>query len=394
VHARRDPVTPVTHTPILAPQARIVLQVLLVIVGVAFGFWALYKLASVVFVLIVAALFAYVVAPLVHLAERPIPVAGRPRHLSRGPAIALVYLLIAGGVAAGAAVLLPSATEQVNDMMTRAPSYAQSFVTWKHGWSRYYQRLRLPIELRHSIDESVTAVGETGIESARSSLLTVIGALTNLPWLLLIPIFAFFFLKDAASFRRTIVRALPPPHRLRGDGLLEELNTTLAAYVRAQLLACVLIGTICGIGFALLGIPYPVLLGVLAGVLEFIPLIGPLVLVTVASIVAALHDPALLFWAIGFLGVLRLLEDYVIYPRLIRRGMKLHPFVVIVAVVAGAEIGGVAGIFLAVPVVAVASIAGRHWLAWLSDDETPERSIPRAAASDGQPSARRDRASL
>jgi predicted PurR-regulated permease PerM len=362
ITGRRDAALPVDRAA--SSQARAILQVLLVVAVVVSGLWMLYRLASVVLVLVVAALFAYVIAPLVHLAGRPVRVAGRPRRLSRGAAIAVVYVLMAGGASMSAALLLPSATEQVNEIILRAPTYAQSFITWKHGWSRYYQRLRLPLELRESIDQSVVAAGEAGVTSARASFVAIVSALTNLPLLILIPIFAFFFLKDAASFRRTVVAALPQRIGARGDRLIEDLNTALAAYVRAQLLACVLVGTLCGVGFAVLGIPYSVLLGVLAGVLEFIPLVGPVLLAIVASIVAALHSPALLFWAIGFLAVLRLAEDYVIYPRLIGRGIELHPFVVILAVLVGAELGGVEGIFLAVPVVAMASVLYRHSRDW------------------------------
>jgi hypothetical protein len=130
--------TPTEKGRVAAPsQTRVVLQVILIIVGVALGFWALHRLASVVLVLIVAALFAYVIAPLVQLAERPIRHAGRPRHLSRVAAIALVYVLMAASVSGGAVLLLPSATEQVNDMIVRAPSYAQSILAWEHSWSRY-----------------------------------------------------------------------------------------------------------------------------------------------------------------------------------------------------------------------------------------------------------------
>ena len=72
----------------------------------------------------------------------------------------------------------------------------------------------------------------------------------------------------------------------------------------------------------------------------------------------------LVLWVIGFLAFLRMIEDYVIYPRLIRRGLQLHPLAVIVAVLAGAELDGVVGMFLAVPAVAIASVVCRHWLAW------------------------------
>ena len=114
--------------------------------------------------------------------------------------------------------------------------------------------------------------------------------------------------------------------------------------------------------------PYPVLLGVLAAILEFIPLVGPLLLATVAAVVSALHSPMLAFWAIGFLAILRIVEDYVIYPRLIRRGIPLHPVAVIVAVLAGARLAGIPGMFLAVPFVAIGSVAFRHWLEWRSSE--------------------------
>jgi predicted PurR-regulated permease PerM len=371
----RDLMMPSEPVAGLRSQTRFILRVLLAIVAIAFGLWAMHRLAAIVLVLVLAALFAYLVAPLVQLAERPIRIAGRPRRLSRAAAIVLVYMLLAGGVSAGAALLLPSATEQIDVMMSRAPAYAQSIVTWQHGWSRYYERLRMPLELRASIDQSVLAVDDAAIAYARGSLMALVGALWYAPWLALIPILAFFLLKDAASFRRAIVIALPYRIRLRGHRLFEELNATLAAFICAQLLGCVLVGTLCGLGFAVIGIPYPVLLGVLAGVLEFIPLVGPLVLAIVASIVGALHAPVLVPWTLGFLGVLRLVEDYVIYPRLICRGIQLHPLAVIVAVLTGAELDGVAGMFLAIPTVAIASVVYRHWLEWRGADDAVDLTL-------------------
>ena len=122
----------------------------------------------------------------------------------------------------------------------------------------------------------------------------------------------------------------------------------------------------------MIGIPYPVLLGVLAGVLEFIPLVGPLVLATAAAVVGALHAPMLALWAVGFLGVLRLVEDYLIYPRLMRNGIHLHSLAIILAVLVGAELGGVAGMFLSVPTVAIASVVYRHWVEWGTVDDVRE----------------------
>ena len=150
----------------------------------------------------------------------------------------------------------------------------------------------------------------------------------------------------------------------------------ISSYVRAQLLACLVIAAICTAGFAFLRVPYAALLGVAAGVLEFVPLVGPLIVAVVACLVAAVHAPMLAVWVAVFLTVLRIVEDYVIYPRLMGHGTHLHPLTVILAVLMGAELGGVVGIFLAVPVAAMASVAYRRWASGRREIETLDRVLP------------------
>jgi predicted PurR-regulated permease PerM len=130
--------------------------------------------------------------------------------------------------------------------------------------------------------------------------------------------------------------------RWRGDEFFQDVNSTLAAYIRAQLTACLLIGLICTIGFYLIGVPYWLALGIIAGLLEFIPLVGPLTIAIVAALIAGFYSFNDAILVLVFLGVLRIVQDYVI--------------------LAGAELAGVAGIFLAIPVVAIGTVSYRHWL--------------------------------
>jgi predicted PurR-regulated permease PerM len=151
--------------------------------------------------------------------------------------------------------------------------------------------------------------------------------------------------------------------RWRGDEFFQDINSTLAAYIRAQLTACLFIGVICAIGFTLLGLPSPLVLGLMAGVFEFIPLVGPLVIALIAAVAATLHaGPFSALMVLLFLAVLRIVQDYIVYPRLIGQGIHLHPLAVIIAILSGAELAGVAGIFLAIPVVAILTVSYRHWL--------------------------------
>ena len=361
-------------------QTRVVLQVILMVLAVATGILVLYRLERVVFLLILTTFFAYLVAPLVRLAEQPMRIAGTERRLPRGLAIGIIYLFILGVATIGAGILLPKVTQQISDAVSQAPVYALSLRAWEQRWAGYYDQSNVPVEVRQGIDRSVLGAGDAAIEYARGSLMALVGALSYVPWLVLIPVLAFFLLKDAHQFQRASIRMLPHRFRLRGRQLFDELNTTLATYVRAQLLACVVVGSICGVGFAVLGVPYPTLLGVLAGVLEFIPLVGPLLCAVVATIVAALHAPVLALWVVGFWASLRIVQDYVIYPRLVGRGLHLHPLAVVVAVLAGVELDGVAGMFLAVPTVAISSVVYRHWLEWRSGDGVVDRTLLRTRA--------------
>jgi predicted PurR-regulated permease PerM len=263
-------------------QSRALLRDLLLVAAVGASVWVAHRLGRIVLVLVLAMFFAYVIAPLVDLVQRPVALRGRVLHLTRGAAIAVVYLVLAGAAGAGTTALWPSATRQLNEAIASAPMYTEEFRVWEHGWTRYYERLRIPLELRHSIDESVLGAGDAAVGYAHGALLALFGVLSDIPWLMLVPVLAFLLLKDAAAIRRTLVLALPHRVRLRGHRLFEELNATLASYVRAQLIACVIVGTLCGIGLAALGNPYAILLGILAAVCEFVPLIGPIVVATVA----------------------------------------------------------------------------------------------------------------
>jgi predicted PurR-regulated permease PerM len=341
------------------------------ITAVAVGALVLYRLERIVVALILAMLFAYLIAPLVQSAEVPLRAVRIPPRLSRGVAIGIIYVIIAGVAWGGAAILLPTVSQQIDDAASLAPGYAQSLRTWQGGWSRYYQRLRLPIEVRRRVDQGLGDVGDRVVEGVRNSLIAGFGVLSYLPWLVLIPVLSFFLLKDGERLRQSTLDALPERFRGRGYHLFDELNTTLAAYIRAQLLACLLVGVVCGVGFTALGLPYAVLLGVLAGVVEFIPFVGPILIMIVAGVVGALHAPMLPVYSTGFLVIVRVIEDYVIYPRLMGNGVHLHPLAVIVAVLAGFELGGLAGVFLAVPVVAALSVAWRHGIGWLSQPHGP-----------------------
>ena len=346
------------------PQTRAVLRVILIVLAVLVTLWVIVKLTGVILLLILAIFFAYFVSPLVEFLSRPIRVSGRRFGMPRALAIVFSYLIIVAIIVVGIYVLAPRLGNQFPEAAQQARGYWTSVGTKLQEWVEYFRSHQMPGPLLDAINGAIPSVIEKVSQTVSGVLASIAGWVIYIPWLILIPILSFFFLKDAEAFRRSALQMLPRGRwRWRGDEFFQDVNSTLAAYIRAQLTACVFIGVVCAIGFSLLGLPSPLVLGVIAGVCEFVPLVGPLLVALLALLAAVLHGGLFLaFLVLAFLAVLRIVQDYIVYPRLIGQGIHLHPLAVIIAILSGAELAGVAGIFLAIPVVAILTVSYRHWL--------------------------------
>jgi predicted PurR-regulated permease PerM len=333
------------------------------LLGAAVGLWVLYRLRSVLLLLVLAVFFVYLLAPLVGVLRRPISARGRPFVLPLPLAIGVIYVAIFGSLAVAVGLLLPVLNREIAELAKEAPSYlARAEDQWR-VWQAGYQLRVLPGELREAIDRAIHQGVTAGEMYVTGDLLTRIGGwLTSLPWLMLVPILAFFLLKDGQLLRDLALHILPRGRlRSRGVRFLRELNETLAACIRAQVTACLFIGVVCTIGFLVIGVPYAVVLGIAAGALEFIPLAGPLAIGLLAVGFAAFHSLAQAIVVLLFLVVLRVVQDYVVYPRIVCRGIPMHPLAVILAIMCGAAVGGLLGVFLAIPAVAVLTVTYRNY---------------------------------
>jgi predicted PurR-regulated permease PerM len=344
-------------------RVRDTLQVILLVLAVALGLVILYRIQGVILAVILSVFFAYLIAPLVFMIEGALRRPSWPRSTSRALAAGMLYVSMMAAVTLAGVLLVPRLSAQASAIAAEAPVYVETIRTWGAQWIAW-ERAQLPAEVQAHVDEAIATGTATVVAYVQHSAVAALEVVTLIPWLVLIPVLAFFFLKDLDELRYYAVQALPSAWRGPAYRLVQELNTALAAYMRAQLLACLFIGVTCGLGFAILGVPYATLLGALAGVLEFIPLVGPLVTAVIAAVVAAVQAPVLALWLTIFLVLLRIVQDYVVYPRLIGQGTHLHPLTIILGVLIGAELGGIVGIFLAVPALATLTVAYRHGVDW------------------------------
>jgi predicted PurR-regulated permease PerM len=346
----------------------------LVILAVVFDQFAATGVLLIVFLSFVA---TYLMAPGVEWLRHAAAPARHGRPLSRSVAALAIYGAI------GAAVLpfwmfaghrFAPAVERMNALV---PHHTARFIDNLRATEGWADSLRLPPAIQRVVASGTRAISRTVQQEARALGSELAGIRRLVPWLSLVPVVAFLVLTRWSRFRRSTTRVLPTPHlQWRGNEFLRNLNSLLAAYTRAQAMSGVIVGLLCWIGFAALRLPYPGTLALAAGLLEMIPLAGPLIMAVVAT--AMVPDRVLA--VLAFLALLRVAQDYVIYPRLIQRAMKLHPLAVVFALWAGAALGGLVGVCLAVPIVGMLQVTIRHWREYRDIETLVEETIRRSTA--------------
>lgn len=356
---------PPSQSEMVRVWTRVIVRTFLIIVGSSLLAWILYQLGTVILLLIFSIFFCYLVAPLVRIAEQPVYVGGRELKIPRGFAILLVYICIGLLLFLSIRLISPLMTQQVDDLKAQWPSLQADARGKFSDLSNWMQHLKLPDQLRNDLMERgnhlVSSIGPW----VGSLLLGAFGYLPYLLWLIIVPIFSFFLLKDAAKFEHGLVALLPSEKlRKRAHWLLEDVSKTLAAYIRAQITACIEIGILVTAGFGIMGVPYAIVMGAVAGMLEFLPMIGPFTFATLAFLLTLAVSLKLALVVALFLAVLRILQDYIIYPRIVGHGIEMHPLVVIIAILSGYELGGLVGVFLSIPSVGLMIVVYNHYLAY------------------------------
>lgn len=358
------------HLDPSSPPFRSIVRVVFVLIAgvvLSYGLFSLVsQIRSLIFMIILSIFFAYLIDPLVRIIRRPFKERNLERMMPRSLAIAIAYIVVFSVLGIAISYLAPRVTEQARQFASNVPAYAKSAQESLTRLASRYENYRVPREFQEKITEKINELGASLAETIPIALAAMaILVVSYLPWLILIPILSFFFLKDIPLFRGSFLKAFPSGHwRARAELFLADVNSTLAAYTRAQMISCVLIGTVCTAGFYLFGLNYALLLGIVAGILEFIPLIGPITIGITATTVAAVSDsPWKALYVAIFLVVLRIIHDYVTYPRIVRGGIHLHPLAIIISVLAGEQIAGIPGVFLSIPIVALVTVIYKHVLA-------------------------------
>lgn len=332
--------------------AQVLATILLFLAVGAFAWGARNTLIAFLF----AIFFAYLLDPLVNLIAR-----SKLGNGSRSRSILIVYLILAVGLSIALYFAGPKLVREGRALGTQLPSLLENVssgqiahqIGSKHGWSWNTQEKAAQFLATHN-DTILGWARDLGSRLAQLA--------THAIWLILIPILAIFFLRDGHQFAESLIQVADRrTQRQLLRGIIDDLHEMLAAYIRAQLILAAISLVVYTAVLAALGVPYAFVLGAIGGFLEFVPVVGPLVAAASILGVAFLSNYTHLLIVAIFLGVWRLLQDYVNAPRIMGGRVELHPLAALFAVLVGAEIAGVVGVYLSVPIIATLRILYRRW---------------------------------
>jgi predicted PurR-regulated permease PerM len=307
--------------------------------------FVVYKSGRTIGIFAIALIFAHLLSPIVRFVERRLP-ASLPRVASLG----IVYIVLLGVLAAVMIPLVSRITQEVAVLAGRLPQALEGDPLEHLPIPGWLEPLRPEVtawvhdrldDLGQAIGPMVTQAG-THILSGLGSLLAVV----------LVPILSFFFIKDGAMMRDSIVESIEPRRRKLVDDIFTDIQLLLAQYIRALVLLAMATFTFYAIFLGIVGGPYPMLLAGFSAVLEFIPAVGPLA-AAITIVVTTAATSGHMLTTVLFLVFYRLFQDYVLSPYLMSSGVKIHPMLVLFGVLAGEQLLGIPGMFFSVPAMAV-----------------------------------------
>jgi predicted PurR-regulated permease PerM len=301
-----------------------------------------------------AALLAYALAPAVKLLERVMP---------RFLAILLVYLVALGALSALLYLIVRTAIVQVISLS----DYVRFLLTpGKSGQLTPLEQTLRSLGLSQSQIASARDQVVTSIEGFAGSvvpLLTgLVGAVLDV---ILVAVLSIYLLADGSRVFDWLRRNMPQQQQGNIKFLLDTLQRVVGGYIRGQLLLCGFVGLLVGVGMQVIGVPYALLLGVLAFVLEFIPVLGTLVSGAICVLLALTKGWVIALIVLVYFVVVHVIEGDVVGPRIVGKAIGLHPVVSLAAVIAGAELFGIAGALFASPVAGVLqALLVAIWTEW------------------------------
>jgi predicted PurR-regulated permease PerM len=330
---------------------------LAILAWIAVGIVALMALGYVtrtVIILIIASLLAFALAPAVKFLSRFMP---------RFLAILIVYLVILSGISFLIYLTISTAASQVGSLVTNLQGLTTS---GQHGQLTPVEAFLGRFGISQSQIASVRSQIVGQIEGLAGSVVPLLtGVLNTVLDVIVVAVISIYLLVDGERILRWLRTNMPTQQQGRVRFLLHTLERVVGGYIRGQLILSTFIGIVVGVGMTIFHVPYAVLLGVLAFVLEFIPVLGTLTSGAICFLIALSQGWLIALLVLGYFVIVHIVEGDILSPRIVGKAVGLHPIISLAALIAGAELFGIIGALFASPVAGIIqALIVAVWTEW------------------------------
>jgi predicted PurR-regulated permease PerM len=305
------------------------------------AFWLVVRLRSLITMLLVSLFLAFAMEPATNYLAA--------RGWRRGLATATVFAVLVGVVVGLVTALGSLFVDQVSQLIDAIPGYARQladFLNERLGTDLEGTKLASQLQTNEGVRSFVTGVAAAAVGLSTTLVGLILQAFT-------IGLFTFYLVADGPRLRRTVCSVLPPDRQQLAMRIWELASESTGGYVYSRALLAGVSATATTLFLALIGVPYPLALGLWVGLVsQFIPTIGTYLAGALPVLIALFHDPVDALWVLVFITVYQQFENLVLSPRITARTMSLHPAVAFGAVIAGGAIAGPIGALLALPAAA------------------------------------------
>jgi predicted PurR-regulated permease PerM len=311
--------------------------------------WVLWQVVSPILHTLV--LFA-LAAVLAFALSGPVDMLAHRLH-NRLLAIAAVYLLVGTTLVVGLTLIAGPFVSQATDLAAALPQYAADLQARAPEVQTTLGQYGINTDLDQLKAQAASAIEQGGTDVLKNMVGTLAGVGGLLLDIILALVISFYLLLDGQRIRERSLALVPSQHRAKAVFLQDNVARVLGGYLRGQLVLAVIIGVAAGGGTALLGLPYAVVIGVLAGLFELVPMFGPILSVIPAALVALFMPFPMVIWVLVFFLVIQQVENNVLAPRISGHAVGLHPLGAMFALLAGFQLAGLLGALFAVPLAGV-----------------------------------------
>lgn len=303
---------------------------------------------------IISGFLFYSVNPVVKFLEK--------KGVNKTLAVSLVMLLLVGVIVVAVVSVIPTMVDQIGVLMKKAPSFMKDLENWANELSKHPSLQN--IDFQSYLDKwnvSMGGLAKSTLNGLGSGIGSVMSSVAGIAMIVVtVPFMLFYMLKDGHRFIPAIERYFPENHKEEMVSGLSKMSRTISKYISGQMIECLFVAVGTSVGYMIIGVDYAVLFGVIAGLTNMIPYIGPYIGLAPAVIVTVFTDPWKAVLACVVVLIVQQIDGNIVYPNVIGKSLDIHPLTIIIILLVAGNIAGLLGMILGVPFYAVCKTIFTH----------------------------------